>query len=166
MIVLVGFMGAGKSTVGRLLAARLGVPFVDADAAIEAAEGRTIPAIFEADGEPGFRRIEAEVVRGLLDGPEAVLALGGGTLGSASVREALTGHRVVLLDVSLEHALSRVGDDASRPMLRNRDLPELYAARQQAYREAADIVVCVDGRAPQQVVARVLEALGEAGVGE
>ena len=93
MIVLVGFMGAGKSTVGRLLAARLGVPFVDADAAIEAAEGRTIPAIFEADGEPGFRRIEAEVVRGLLDGPEAVLALGGIVRLTELQRDALGSER-------------------------------------------------------------------------
>lgn len=159
MIVLVGFMGAGKTTVGRLVADALGLPFVDADAAIEAAVERSIPEIFIASGEGGFRALEAEVITGLLAGPAAVLALGGGALGSESVRSALAGHRVVLLDVSLEEALARVGGDPTRPMLQRTDLPELYAGRQRAYRDAADLVVPAGGREPAAVAEQVLAAL-------
>ncbi|MFT4108061.1 shikimate kinase [Propionicimonas sp.] len=160
MIVLVGFMGAGKTTVGRLLAAELGVPFVDADEAVEAAQGRTVAEIFDAEGEQGFRRIEAETITGLLAADDLVLALGGGALGSEQVRNAVAAHRVVLLDVPLAEALARVGGDATRPMLRNHDLPALYEGRQQAYRDAAHHVVGADGLAPDEVVAAVLSALG------
>ncbi|MGC3994386.1 MAG: shikimate kinase [Propionicimonas sp.] len=160
MIVLVGFMGAGKTTVGRLLAGELGVPFVDADEAIEAAQGRSVPEIFAAEGEEGFRRIEAETIAGLLAADDIVLALGGGALGSERVRDAVTAHRVVLLDVPLAEALARVGGDTNRPMLRNPDLPALYEGRQQAYRDAAHHVVGADGLAPREVVDAVLAALG------
>ena len=158
MIVLVGFMGAGKTTVGRLVAARLGVPFVDADAEIEAREGLPVPAIFEGYGEEGFRAIEAATIARLLAGPEVVLALGGGALGTEAVRRAIAGHRVVLLDVDLSQALARVGGDPSRPMLRSPDLPGLYAGRQQAYHDAAEVVVRAD-RTPREVAAEVLTAL-------
>mgnify|MGYP000855220530 CR=1 FL=1 len=161
MIVLVGFMGAGKTTVGRLVAQRLGRAFVDVDEAIEAATGRTVREIFATEGEPGFRRIEADAITGLLAGEEVVLALGGGALGALSVQEALAGHRVVLLDVPLDEALARVGDDPSRPMLARPDLPELYAGRQQTYRDAASVVVPVAGRTPDEVTAAVLAALPE-----
>lgn len=159
MIVLIGFMGAGKSTVGRLLAAQLGLPFADADAVIEAEQGLSIPAIFEGYGEPEFRRIEAETITRLLTGPETVLSLGGGALGSKAVREALAGHQVVLLDVALEEALRRVGGEGSRPMLARNDVPGLFASRQQAYRKAATEVVPVNDRTPQEVTAAVLTAL-------
>ena len=162
MIVLVGFMGAGKTTVGRLLAARLGREFVDADAAIEAGQGRSVPEIFGTAGEHGFRRIEAEVVGGLLGGPEVVLALGGGALGTPAVREAVAGHTVVLLDVPLDEALARVGGDPARPMLRRPDLAGLYAGRQQAYRDAASVVVPVAGRVPGEVVDDIVTALSGA----
>lgn len=159
MIVLIGFMGAGKTTVGRLVADALGAPFVDADQVIEADEGISIPAIFERDGEAGFRQLEASTIARLLSGPEVVLALGGGSLGSEVVRAALVGHQVVLLDVSLDEALDRVGGDERRPMLWRPDLPELYQARQQAYRDTADLVVPVGARSPHEVAADVLAAL-------
>lgn len=162
MIVLVGFMGAGKTTVGRLLATRLGREFVDADAEIAAGQGRSVPEIFSAAGEDGFRWIEAEVIGGLLAGPEVVLALGGGALGTPAVRECVAGHTVVLLDVPLDVALARVGGDPSRPMLRTPDLAGLYAGRQRAYREAASVVVPVAGRTPDEVVDLVLAALSTA----
>lgn len=161
MIVLVGFMGAGKTTVGRLLAEELGVPFVDADEAIVAAEGRSIADIFTTDGEAGFRRIEASRIAGLLAGDEVVLALGGGALGTPAVRDAVAGHQVVLLDVPLAEALARVGGDAGRPMLARPDLAEVYAGRQQAYRDAASLVVPVAGRTPAQVVAALRSALSD-----
>ena len=78
MIVLVGFMGAGKTTVGYLLSERLGLPFVDSDVIIEQRSGRSVPQIFAEDGEPAFRALEHQVIAGLLDGPALVLALGGG----------------------------------------------------------------------------------------
>lgn len=159
MIVLVGFMGAGKTTVGRLLARELGVPFVDADAAIEAAAGLSVPEIFSSRGEPGFRQIEASTIADLLAGDDVVLALGGGALGSADVRQALAGHRVLLLDVPLAEALVRVGGDPSRPMLARPDLAELYEGRQQAYRDVASVVLPVAGRTPREVVAEILAAL-------
>lgn len=166
MIVLVGFMGAGKTTVGRLLAERIAVPFVDADEAVVAAEGRSIADIFAAEGEPGFRRVEAALITGLLAGPEVVLALGGGALGTPAVRDAVGGNTVVLLDVSLAEALARVGEDPARPMLGRPDLPGLYESRREAYRDAASIVVPVAGRTPAEVAADVLAALAERGVAE
>jgi len=159
MIVLIGFMGAGKSTVGRLLAARLGLGFVDADAVIEAEQELRIPAIFEGYGEAGFRRIEAKTIAKLLTGPEVVLSLGGGAPASAEVRAALAGHQVVLLDIEFEEACRRVGGDSSRPMLTRPDLPEIYANRQKTYREAASVVVPAGGRKPDEVAAAVLDAL-------
>ena len=159
MIVLVGFMGAGKTTVGRLLAERLGIPFVDADEAIVAAEGRSIADLFSADGEAGFRRVEAVRIGDLLAGDEVVLALGGGALGTPAVRDAVAGHRVVLLDVPLAEALARVGGDTGRPMLARPDLAELYADRQQAYHDAASVVVPVAGCTPAEVATAVLAAL-------
>ncbi len=89
MIVLIGFMGAGKTTVGTLLAARLGLPFTDSDQVIESRAGRPIRQIFAEDGEPAFRALEHEVIAGLLDGPPAVLALGGGAPEYPLTRERL-----------------------------------------------------------------------------
>ena len=166
MIVLVGFMGAGKTTVGRLLATHLGLRFVDSDKVIEETEGLAVREIFETQGEAAFRQIETETITGLLDGPDAVLAVGGGALTSAGVRTALAGHRVVLLDVALDEALERVASDPGRPMLHTPDLSGLYTRRQDAYRDAADVAVQVSGRSPREVVAEVLAALGEVGVGE
>jgi shikimate kinase len=166
MIVLVGFMGAGKTNAGLRVAEALGLPFIDSDAAIEAADGRPVRTIFAEDGEAAFRLVEATTVEGLLAGPEAVLSLGGGSLASEAVRRALVGHDVVLLDVSLVESLNRVGGDPSRPMLQHPDLEALYAGRQQAYRDAATIVVPVDGLTKDEAAARVLTALGRTVVGE
>lgn len=159
-VVLVGFMGAGKSNAGARVAEALGRPFVDSDAAIEAADGRAVRTIFAEEGEAGFRRIEAATIVDVLGGPPVVLALGGGSLGSGAVRAALAGHQVVLLDVGLAEALARVGGDESRPMLSHPDLPALYAGRQRAYRDAAGVVVAVDGLTKEETAQAVLAALG------
>ena len=166
MIVLIGFMGAGKTTVGGLVADRLGLPFVDSDQVIEGSEGRLVREIFEARGEAGFRHIEAATITGLLAGPEVVLAVGGGALATPQVRTALGCHRLVLLDVALDEALERVGADPGRPMLHQPDLSGLYDRRQDAYRAAAQASVPVSGRSPREVAEDVLAALGEDGVGE
>jgi len=155
-VVLVGFMGAGKTTVGRLLAQRLGMDFVDADEAIIASDGRSIPEIFAAVGEPGFRAIEAATIADLLTAAPAVIALGGGALGTEAVRKSLAGHQVVLLDLPLVEALARVGADDGRPMLARADLAQLYADRQPAYRDAATIVA--DATASPEAVAQQVRA--------
>lgn len=161
MIVLVGFMGAGKSTVGRALAGRLGRPFVDSDAMIERATGLSIADIFEGYGEAGFREIEARVIADQLAGPPVVLALGGGAVTTASVREQLAGHQVVLLDISLADALGRVGGDPGRPMLNRPDLAEVFAARQSLYREVAILRVPVAGRSVAELVELVVAGLAD-----
>jgi shikimate kinase len=166
VIVLIGFMGAGKTTVGGLLAEHLGMPFVDSDAVIEAYEGLAVREIFATRGEAEFRRVEAATITRLLAGPDVVLALGGGALTTPEVRAALVGHQVVLLDVAFEEALERVASDPGRPMLHRPDLSGLYDRRQDEYREAARVAVPVSGRSPREVVADVLAALGLDGVGE
>lgn len=144
MIVLVGFMGAGKSTVGRQLARTLGLPFTDADQAIEEQAGQPIREIFATAGEEAFRDLEREVITGLLTAPEdAVLALGGGAVETAAIRAALAGHQVVFLQISLDEALARVGHDTGRPLLRDPGLAGLFARRQDRYAAVAAITVRV-----------------------
>ncbi len=159
MIVLIGFMGAGKSTIGQELATRLGRRFVDADDVIERSVGLPIADIFRGWGEEGFREIEARVVREQLAGADAVLALGGGAVTTAAVREALAGHDVVLLDISLADALGRVGGDAARPMLARPDLAEIFAERAVHYDRLASVRVPVAGRSVTEVVEAVVAAL-------
>lgn len=156
MIVLVGFMGAGKSTVGRALAGRLGLPFRDSDHVIEQAQGRTVQEIFAAEGEPAFRRLERATISELLQGPEAVLALGGGAVEDPATRAALAAVPVVFLDVGLADALARTEGDPRRPVLHRADLPELFERRQAAYREVATFTVPTQGRSVEQVVSGIL----------
>jgi shikimate kinase len=159
VIVLVGFMGAGKTTVGRLLAGQLGVPFVDSDHLIEARAGRPIPEIFATDGEPAFRALEHEVIADLLSGPDAVLALGGGAAEHEGTRKLLASVPVAYLRVSYAEALARVDGDGYRPMLARPDITDVYQRRQVTYAAAATLTVDVDGRPPQDVAADVLSWL-------
>lgn len=159
MIVLIGFMGAGKTTVGRRLARHLGRPFVDSDEVIELATGLSIPDIFEGYGEAGFREIEARTIAEQLAGPLVVLALGGGAVTTPSVRESLAGHDVVLLEIALADALGRVGGDPGRPMLRRPDLAEIFAAREVLYREVATLRVPVAGRSVAELVELIATGL-------
>jgi shikimate kinase len=159
MIVIVGFMGAGKTTVGRLLAAGLGVPFLDSDHVIEARTGRPIPEIFSADGEPAFRALEHEVIADLLRGPDVILALGGGAAEHEETRKLLAAVPVAFLRVSYGGALARVGGDGNRPMLARRDLPAVFARRQAAYESVATTIVDVDDLAPEAITAQVLAGL-------
>lgn len=150
MIVLVGFMGAGKTTVGRSLAAELGLRFVDTDMVIAQRARRTIPEIFDQEGEAGFRTREREVATEALEGVDAVVSLGGGALVDPAIRELVASATVVHLDVSLPEALGRVGTDARRPMLQ-RDPDELYRRRDPLYRRVAAFTVATDGRSVEEV---------------
>ncbi|WP_432547096.1 shikimate kinase [Kineococcus sp. SYSU DK004] len=159
MIVLVGFMGAGKTTVGRLLADRLGLPFTDTDDVVRAREGRSIPDIFAAEGEEVFRDLEQAAVADVLAGPDAVVSLGGGACGRAATREVLRGHDVVHLRVSLAETRRRTGGDSDRPVLRRPDLADLHTARQRVYDEVATVAVPTDGRTAEEVARDVLDRL-------
>ena len=120
--ILTGFMGTGKSTVGRLLAARLGWPFVDTDTRIEALAGQSIPAIFANQGEPAFRRLERTVIQTLAAASGHVIATGGGTLLDADNRAALLDNGlVVCLDADPERLAARLAAAQDRPLLHGAD---------------------------------------------
>ena len=139
-------MGAGKSTVGSLVAEHLGVPFVDSDEALTTRTGRTPAQIFATDGEPVFRRLEREIVAELVgDDADGVVALGGGAVEDPATRTLLRGALVVHLDVSHPVVLSRVGGDPRRPVLARPDLDVLHRDRLATYREVADVTVLTDG---------------------
>jgi len=165
MIVLVGFMGAGKTTVGTLLAARLGLPFADSDQVLEDRAGRPIRQIFAEDGESAFRALEYEVIVGLLDGPPMVLALGGGAPGHPPTRARLTcdpAAEVVYLHVGYDQAMRRVGGDEGRPLLARPDLPALYQRRLPVYAAVATLTVPTDGRRPEDLSEDILAHLVKA----
>jgi shikimate kinase len=159
LIVLVGFMGAGKSTVGRLLAAKLGLPFTDSDQVIEERAGKPIREIFADAGEPAFRELEYSVIAGLLTGPDAVLALGGGAPGHPATHALLAIVPVVYLRVGYAEALTRVGGDTGRPMLARPDVQALHAERQAVYASVARVTVDTDGRLPDEIVLDLLASL-------
>src|SRR5271165_323521 len=128
-VVLVGMMGAGKSTIGRRLAARLGVPFLDADSEIEAAAGMSIPDIFEAHGEPHFRDGEARVIARLLESGPAVLATGGGAFMREETRGRVGAKAVsIWLKADIDIIMRRVRRRADRPLLQTAD-PEATVTR-------------------------------------
>ena len=156
MIVIVGVMGAGKTTVGRMLADRLGLPFVDSDLVIEDRAGRPIREIFADDGEPAFRLLEHEVIADLLGGPDAVLALGGGAASHTGTRSLLAAVPVVYLRVSYAEAVNRVGGDTGRPMLARPDVRAVYAERQAIYESVATIVIDTDARSPDDIALDIL----------
>ncbi len=163
-VVLVGPPGSGKSTVGAALAELLGLPLHDTDAAIEAAEGRTISDIFVEDGEPAFRTLErAEVARALAQ-DAGVLALGGGAPVDPLTEQLLVGQTVVFLDVGIADASKRVGFDQSRPLLAvnpRASWVRLMNERRPVYQRVATFRVDTAGRTPQDVAAEVAGLLGE-----
>ncbi|GAA6526651.1 shikimate kinase [Intrasporangium sp. DVR] len=165
VVVLVGPPGAGKSTVGRLLAAELGTSLHDTDAAIEAAAGKSISDIFVDDGEPAFRELErAEVARALSE-QRGVVALGGGAVMDPRTERALEGHVVVFLDVAIADASKRVGFDRSRPLLTVNPRASWVAmmnARRATYERVATHRVDTAGRTAEDVAAEVAGLLEEA----
>jgi shikimate kinase len=164
-IVLTGFMGAGKTTVGLLLARRLHWRFVDVDALIETATGSSIAQLFERHGEPWFRQLEHETIARLVESSSLVLALGGGAMEDERTRRLLfatASTRVIHLEVSLETVLRRCqGTEALRPILRDREhLEARYRRRLPLYRES-HMGVMVDSLAPSGVVEAIVAALTE-----
>jgi shikimate kinase len=159
-------MGAGKSTIGRLLAKELRLPFKDSDKEIELRTGANIPWIFDKEGEPGFRDREQAVIAELCAVDGIVLATGGGAVMRSENRRALHGGgRVVYLHASVEQQVGRTARDRNRPLLRTADpakvLRELLEMRDPLYREIADLVVQTDERPPRMVVIDILARLAE-----
>ncbi|GGX48441.1 shikimate kinase [Streptomyces fructofermentans] len=161
-MVLVGPMGVGKSTVGALLAERLGCGYRDTDEDIVAEQGRTVADIFVDEGEPAFRGIEKRAVGRALAEHDGVLALGGGSVLDPDTRALLAGHTVVYLSMDVEEAVKRTGLNTARPLLAvnpRRQWRDLMEARRHLYTEVAQAVVPTDGRTPEEVAAAVLDAL-------
>lgn len=155
-VVLVGFMGAGKSTVGRLVARRLRYAFEDMDRRIERRTGRTVAAIFREDGEEAFRALEREEAQELSRLTRRVIAAGGGAFAQAEVRALLQqGAVCVWLRGELELLIGRLPADGSRPLAGNRDIMRaLLADREPSYR-MADVTVDATGT-PEEVADRVV----------
>jgi shikimate kinase len=161
-LVLVGTMGAGKTTVGRRVAESLGLAFRDTDHDVEAAEGRSVSDIFVDSGEAHFRAAERAAVVEALRSHSGVLALGGGAVLDPTTRDELAGHHVVFLRVGLSDAAKRVGLGVSRPLLlgnvRGR-IKTLIDERTPVYESVARHVVDTDGLEIDDVVARVIATL-------
>lgn len=157
-------MGSGKTAVGRQLAERLGLPFADSDAEIEARTGVDIAYIFEREGEAGFRSREAEVIDALTQRDGVLVSTGGGAVLDAGTRERLRARgRVVYLRTSVDQQLARTRRNALRPLLMNPDprgtLERLMGQRAALYEEVADVIVDTDGRKVGSVVDEVLRRL-------
>lgn len=162
-IVLVGMMGAGKTSVGRHIAQKLGLPFVDADSEIEAAAQATITEIFEREGEAAFRSGERRVIARLLDGPVCVLATGGGAFMTPETRAKIRERAIsVWLRADIDLLTRRVGRRRDRPLLNNGNpretLARLLAVRDPVYAEA-DLVIDSGEQTPDEVAEAVIAAL-------
>jgi shikimate kinase len=156
--VVVGVMGAGKTTIGAAVAEILGVPFADTDAIIEQRAGKPIPEIFVDDGEAAFRALEREVVASSLRDFAGILALGGGAILDEGTRKLLADHTVIYLSVELTDAIKRVGLGAGRPLLAinpRATLKHLLEQRRPLYLEVATHTVTTDGRVPEEIAAEV-----------
>lgn len=165
-IVLIGPMGAGKSTIGRILADNLGYAFCDTDDLIEERTGANIAWIFDVEGEQGFRNRECAMIRDLAKRTRTVIATGGGAVLREENRRVLASiGLVVYLKTSVEQQLRRTSRDRKRPLLRTPDraavLADILATRDPLYSEIADLVVRTDKRGARAVTAEILQHIDE-----
>lgn len=158
-IVLVGFMGTGKSTVGKALAQKLDWAFVDVDFLIEQKEGRSIPELFSEYGEDYFRKTEEEQIAAVMQGQRQVVSMGGGAVLRQTNREAMSSHGlVVALSASAHTILERVKEDSNRPLLqgdREQKITQLLQERKNAY-QFADIHINTDNLKVEEIVEAIL----------
>ena len=159
-VILVGFMGAGKSAVGRRLARRLKYRFVDLDTRIEKRAGKKIAELFREQGEPAFRALEQEEAVAVTEMENVVVAAGGGAFAAPATRALLQQRALtVWLQCDLETILARVRLDGSRPLAGNREIMRaLLAEREPSYRQA-DVTVDASRRKPREVVDRIVELI-------
>ncbi|PJK09315.1 shikimate kinase [Lysobacteraceae bacterium NML08-0793] len=163
-LVLVGPMGAGKSSIGKRLAERLGLPFVDADRALEERTGASIAQIFDCEGEAGFRQRESRLLAELLASPRQLIATGGGVVLSAENRAQLAAHAfVVHLDVDVAGQLHRLRYCRSRPLLQRPDreqvLTQMALTRTPLYAQVAHLHFDTEGHSPEEAVQLLLAVL-------
>lgn len=163
-VFLVGPMGVGKSTIGKLLAVRLQLPFVDSDRLLEANAGADIPWIFDIEGEEGFRRRESALLKELCKGAPRVIATGGGIILMEQNRRWLCASgRVVYLHASLEPLLERTAKSNNRPLLQVADprerIKKLLEERESLYRQVADLICETDNSTPRQTVNKIADQL-------
>ena len=165
LIVFVGPMGAGKTTIGRILSKELGYKFYDSDKEIERRTGANIPWIFDVEGEEGFRSREQQVIGELSGLKESVLATGGGAMMKNENREAVSNNGfVIYLNTSVEQQYSRTHKDKNRPLLQGHDnafqvLSELFAVRDPIYRSVADMVLDTDKKSLKLIIKEILRAI-------
>lgn len=162
-VILIGPPGAGKTTVGTALAARLGVRFTDTDAVVEAVAGKPVSDIFVTDGEPEFRRLERDAVATALTTRDGVIGLGGGAVMDEQTRVRLAGRRVVYLHTGFTELAKRVGLDRARPLLIGTNpraqLKALLDQRLPVYDSLAWLIVVTDGREPEEIAAEIAAAV-------
>jgi shikimate kinase len=168
--ILIGPPGAGKSTVGTLLAERLSVGFLDTDASVEAVAGKPVSEIFLDEGEPAFRELERQAVAAAVAGHDGVISVGGGAVLDVGTRALLAGQSVVYLETGFAAAAKRVGLDVPRPLLLGNPRAQLKALLEQrlpVYRQLAWITVVTDSRDPQdiadEIVSRIAAGNGSSG---
>jgi shikimate kinase len=163
LVILIGPPGAGKTTVGGELAARLGVAFTDTDASVEAAVGKPVSEIFIDDGEQVFRELERAAVAAAIAGQDGVIGLGGGAILDAGTRQRLAGQPVVYLRTSFPELAKRVGMDRARPLLIGNPRAQLKALLDQRlpiYESLAWLIVDTDGSDPAQIADVIAGAVG------
>ncbi len=158
-------MGAGKSTIGKLLASKLSTSFVDTDHIIEQRTGADIPWIFDVEGEEGFRAREVALLKELVDAPATIISTGGGIVVKQENRQLLARTSfVVYLTADINHLVERTHKDKKRPLLQVDDpkqkVIDLFNERDPLYREVSDLIVKTDSRSPKHVVQRIVDELG------